>query len=584
MALDGVFLHFLKKEIEDVALQAKVDKIYQPNRDEIVLAFRGKNQNVKLLLSSRANSPRVHFTEYKIENPATPPMLCMLLRKRLTGARLEEIEQFGLERVLCLKFDALNELGDRITLKLYAEIMGKYSNIVLTDGEDIIIDAIHRVDSSMSSQRLILPGIKYVLPPAQEKLDIMTANTDAIMDKIYENPKLMLSKAILGTLQGFSPLVCRELAHASTYGKDDRIELLSESVRERLKYKLSALRQSLEKNDGIPVIIKDRQGRPMDFSFMSIHQYATEAVTSELPSFSQLLDMFYAQKDSVERMRVRSHDILRILTSASERLSRKLNVQKVELESCADREQKKMYGDLINANLYRIEKGSLFADLENYYDDMKTVRIPLDPSLTAAQNAQKYYKEYRKAQTASRVLVEQIEKGEAELQYIDSVFDCLSRAENERELAEIRQELAEQGYLKLKKTNSRKQPAALEPIEFLSSDGFKILVGRNNKQNDKLTLKSAAKNDIWMHTKNIPGSHTIIVTGGKQVPAKTMEEAAALAAYHSRAKDSALVPVDYTLVRNVKKPQGAKPGMVIYENYKTIYIDPGIFGKEEGKQ
>lgn len=582
MALDGLFLHFLKKEIENVATDAKVDKVYQPNRDEIVLAFRGKNQNVKLLISARANSPRIHFTEYKIENPATPPMLCMLLRKRLTGARLSSVEQSGLERALCLNFDAVNELGDRIVLKIYAEIMGKYSNIILTDGDDIIIDAIHRVDSSMSSQRLILPGIKYTLPPAQEKLDLLTEDMEEVTERIFSNEKLMLSKSILNTLQGFSPIVCRELAHASTYGKDDRIELVADSVKDRLKFKLSALKKSIESEMGVPTIVKDKNGKPIDFSFMEIHQYGIEAITSEQPSYSKLLDVFYAQKDSVERMRVRSHDILRILSSASERISRKLNLQKTELESCADREKKKVYGDLINANLYRIEKGAVFTDLENYYDEMKVERISLDSSLTPAQNAQKYYKEYRKAQTASKILVEQIEKGEAELEYIDTVFDCLSRAESERELSEIRQELGEQGYLKLQRKASQKQPASMPPIEFISSDGFKILVGRNNKQNDKLTLKSAAKNDIWLHTKNIPGSHTVIVTDGQEVPPSTMEQAAALAAYHSRAKESSLVPVDYTLVRHVKKPQGAKPGMVIYENYKTIYIQPDISNVRKG--
>ena len=312
----------------------------------------------------------------------------------------------------------------------------------------------------------------------------------------------------------------------------------------------------------------------MDFSFIPITQYGLSAVGREMASFSALLDAFYAQKDGVERMKQRSHDLLRVLTNAYERTSRKLAHQRQELEQSENREERRIFGDLINANLYAIEKGAPFADLVNYYDpDCATLRVPLDPALSAAQNAQKYYKEYRKAQTAERILAEQIARGEEELRYIDTVFDALSRASTVREIGELRQELAAGGYLRLQKSR-QKPPAPLGPMEFCSDDGFTILVGRNNVQNDRLTLKTARGGDIWFHTKNIPGSHVVVLTQGETPPDRTLEQAAILAAFHSRAAGSVQVPVDYTAVRHVRKPAGAKPGMVIYDANQTAYVTP----------
>lgn len=574
MALDGAFLRHLKKEITDRALGARVDKIYQPNKEELVFLLRTRQEAFKLLLSARANSPRIHFTQYAPENPKVPPMLCMLLRKRLSGAKLVEIRQPGLERLLYLDFDAANELGDKVRLSLVIEIMGKYSNIILVDGQGKIVDALKRVDEEMSSQRLVQPGLTYELPPAQNKPCMLECQPEEIVEAIVHQPKNQsLNKGILNALQGLSPVVCREIEHQVGRGQELFTRDLTQEQRERLRFFLERLFTTVRDTAGEPYMVTKIKGKPMEFSFLNIVQYGTLASVSRWEDFSSLLDEFYEERDRQDRMRVKAQDLLRLLANASERLSRKINLQRGELARSEDREHLRVCGDLINANLYRIERGSAFADLENFYDENRLMRVKLDPALNATQNAQKYYKEYRKAKTAQQVLGEQIAQAEQELLYVDSVFDCLSRAQSESELNEIRQELREEGYLKAVR-DKRKPPAPLAPLEFVSSEGFRILVGRNNRQNDKLTLKQANNNDIWLHTKNIPGSHTIIVTGGRQPGDATLKEAAMLAAYHSRAKDSSQVPVDYTQVRYVSKPQGAKPGMVIYVHYQTLFVTP----------
>ena len=572
MALDGAFLRHLKKEITDRALGARVDKIYQPNKEELVFLLRTRQEAFKLLLSARANSPRIHFTQYAPENPKVPPMLCMLLRKRLSGAKLVEVRQPGLERLLYLDFDAANELGDKVRLSLVIEIMGKYSNIILVDGQGKIVDALKRVDEEMSSQRLVQPGLAYELPPAQNKPCMLECQPEEIVEAIVHQPKNQsLNKGILNALQGLSPVVCREIEHQVGRGQELFTRDLTQEQRERLRFFLERLFTTVRDTAGEPYMVTKIKGKPMEFSFLNIVQYGTLASVSRWEDFSSLLDEFYEERDRQDRMRVKAQDLLRLLANASERLSRKINLQRGELARSEDREHLRVCGDLINANLYRIERGSAFADLENFYDENRLMRVKLDPALNATQNAQKYYKEYRKAKTAQQVLGEQIAQAEQELLYVDSVFDCLSRAQSESELNEIRQELREEGYLKAVR-DKRKPPAPLAPLEFVSSEGFRILVGRNNRQNDKLTLKQANNNDIWLHTKNIPGSHTIIVTGGRQPGDATLKEAAMLAAYHSRAKDSSQVPVDYTQVRYVSKPQGAKPGMVIYVHYQTLFV------------
>lgn len=572
MALDGLFLRHIKNEIEQTALGARVSQIYQPNREELVFALRTFNGNKKLLLSSRANSPRLNFCSTTPENPAQPPMFCMLLRKRIGGGKLVAVRQMECDRVIFLDFECVNELGDTVMITVACEIMGMYSNIIIIDSNGVIIDSLKRVDLTMSSRRLVLPNIKYELPESQDKLNILESTPKQIAEKVKSiEGEISLNKALLQSIQGVSPIICREIEHNVLEGAVNHLEgvLYDKLISELKKLKITA-----ENCSGKPTVVYREDGKPMDFSFMPITQYGSFAKTQNYDSFSALLDSYYDERDSRERMRVKSQSLVKLLTNTSERLARKINKQQAELKQCADREQLRICGDLLQANLYRIEKGAPFVDVENFYDEnYGTLRIKLNPAISPASNAQKYYKDYQKAKNAETVLAEQIEKGRTELEYVDSVLDTVNRAETEKDLAQIREELTEQGYLH-KQKGKQKQPSALPPFEFESSDGFRILVGRNNTQNDKLTLKMAGKNDMWLHTKDIHGSHTIIFADGREISDTAIIEAARLAAYHSKAKDSSQVPVDYTLVRYVSKPSGAKPGMVIYVNNKTVYVTP----------
>ncbi|MBP3435439.1 MAG: NFACT family protein [Clostridia bacterium] len=565
MALDGAFLHCLRDELRLSLQESRIDKIHQPSKEELVFAMRGRNGTEKLYLSARVNSPRVQLTAVSLENPATPPPFCMLLRKRLTGARLVDVRQPGLERVLYFDFDALNELGDTVRLTVAAELMGRHSNLILIGEGDRIVDAIKRVDLSMSPIRPILPGAPYLPPPSDaSRYDALLCEPSELADVVLQSG-LPTDKALQSAVQGFSPLICREIAH----------RVGEEVSRERLAEAIGRVREALQPNGRrVPYLLYRPDGSPLEFSFLPITQYGLDATGREAPTFSALLDDFYAEKDAAERMRRCAHDITRTLTTVTERLIRKLDNQRRELAASGEREQKRLYADLINANLHAIPKGASSVDLMNYYDEnCAMLTVPLDPSLPAARNAQKYYKEYRKAKTAEEILQQQIALGENELLYLESVSDALSRAKDSRELEELRRELEQSGYLHAKKDKRRAAPPT-KPLSFRSDDGFTILVGRNNVQNDQLTTRTAKGSDWWFHTKNIPGSHTVILTDGVEPPETTLRQAAILAATHSKAAASAQVPVDYTQIRHVKKPSGAKPGMVIYENNRTVYVTP----------
>ena len=573
MALDGIFLRHIKNEIEQQALLARVSQIYQPNRDELVFVLRTFGGSKKLLLSSRANSPRVNFCEKTPENPAQPPMFCMLLRKRIGGGKLVSVRQADWDRILFLDFECINELGDTEILTVICEIMGMYSNIIVADNKSgVIIDSLKRVDLTMSSQRLVLPNLKYELPAPQDKLNILDSSPQEIMEKIkLLECEMPLNKALLRVIQGVSPIICRELEYRVCEGVSNRVEGVLE---DKLNVELANLKDLTEDCSGKPCIVYREDGRPLDTAFMPIEQYGNFAEIKSVDGFSKALDEFYETRDSRERMRMKSQGLTKLLHNIRERLARKISKQQLELARCGEREQLRICGDLLQANLYRIERGAEFADVENFYDEQgRTLRIKLDPSISPAANAQKYYKDYQKAKNAEIALAEQIKNGREELEYIESVLDTVDRAETERELSQIRDELTDQGYLKPQKGKQRRQEK-LAPLEFMSSDGFKIFVGRNNRQNDKLTLKTASKNDMWLHTKDIHGSHVIIESGGRDISDTAVFEAARLAAYNSKARHSDKVPVDYTLVRYVSKPNGSKPGMVIYVNNKTIYVTP----------
>lgn len=573
MALDGIYLSTLKNEIENVALNARVDKIYQPSKEEIIIGLRFKGGSVKLLISASASSPRIHFTNISLENPKVPPMFCMLLRKYLSTARFVKARQLGLDRILFLDFETVNELGDMVIITIAVEIMGRHSNIIIINQNGKIIDAVKRITDEMSSVRSVLPGMDYKLPPSQDKLNIFTAQRQDVLDKFKQAKNQDFCKAIMAVYQGVSPILSREIQEYATGGLDLLKNDISNFRMNRMFEYIDNLKKDIENNNNKFTIVIEN-GKPKDFTVCDIVQYGSFLDKKYFSSPSKLLDNFYSERDRVERMKQRSYDLLKLLVNLTDRITRKLILQEQELQDTENRDTYKIYGDLINSNLYKIKKGDKFVKVQNFYDkDCCDVTIKLDKSLTPVQNAQKYYNEYRKSKTAREKLVGLIENGKQELLYIESIFDAVTRTTGESELLEIREELAEQGYLKNYK-NKNKMLRAMPPIKYISSDGFTILCGRNNKQNDKLTMKVARNYDMWVHTQKIAGSHVIIVSDGKEIPNKTIEEACIIAAYNSKARESSKVAVDYTLVRNVKKPSGAKPGMVIFVDYQTAYVTP----------
>ncbi len=574
MAFDGMFLHKICEEIKSTALNCRIDKIHEPSREEIVIQMRAGGENKRLLLNAGASNPRIHFTKETIENPMSPPMFCMLLRKHIGNAKLVDLIQNELERCVYFKFETQNEFGDTVVMTLAVEIMGRYSNIILINENGRVIDSIKRIDDTVSSVRRVLPGVTYETPTAQDKLSILKTDSEEIINRIKNSNDTPLSKALLNTLQGASPLVARELSFFTTRGDDTQISLLTDDHYSRLNFALTNLKTALE-GEYTPTMLCDQTKKPVEYSFIPINQYGHTLISSTHETLSELLDTFYKTKSTNQRMGQKSHDLLKLLANLSDRIIRKIAVQEKELKDCENRDTYRQYGDIISANLYRLQKGDRVAELENFYEEgSPIVKIKLDPMLTPTQNAQKYYIEYRKADTAEKMLTKLIENGKKEAEYIDSVFDSLSRATTEAELSAIKEELSQSGYLKRAKGYKNQKPEKLSYLRYISSDGFTILCGRNNVQNDKLTLKDSFNNDIWFHTHNIPGSHTVIVTENREVPNSTLEEAAHIAAYNSKARNSALVPVDYTLIKNIKKPSGAKYGMVIYETYQTVYITP----------
>ncbi len=571
MSLDGAFLHIVCNELQPL-VGARVDKVYQPSREEIVVSLRTyRDGGKKIVLSANSVSARVNLTTAAFENPQQPPMFCMLLRKHLSGGRLMAIRQDGLERIVSLDFECTNEIGDIVTNSLVAEIMGRHSNIILVrDGR--VIDSVKRITDDISSVRRVLPGIQYEAPPRQDRLCLLDAEPQQVLDAIADSPE-RLCKKLSAVLEGVSPILTREMAWYSAKDVDAACNALSDSAKDRLRFILGRVKSAVSGGECCFTVVSEPGGRKKDFCFINIEQYSTSMVISHENSANELLDGFFASQDRTERTRQRAHDLLKLLMNSYERVSRKLELQKKELAECSEREVFRVRGDLINANIWRLEKGQSKAVLEDFTTG-EPVEIQLDPRLTPAQNAQKYYTEYRKLDTAEKKLTELIAKGQQELVYIDSVFDAASRTDSESDLAEIRRELREQGYLKGGVRADEKVKKTSDPLHFRSSEGFEILVGRNNRQNDQLTLKTAKATDIWLHTQGIAGSHVIIRTEGRQPGEQTLFEAAQLAAFHSKGRSGSGVPVDYVAVKFVKKPAGAKPGMVIFTNNRTLYVTP----------
>ena len=564
MPLDALCLTAVAAELRAAVAGGKIDKLYQPTRDEVVLYVRGQGENVRLLLSANPGHPRANLTTLNRENPEQPPMFCMLLRKHLQGARILELNQPPLERILEFRLETLDELGDRVERRLVLEAMGRSANLLLLDGEGRIIDCIRRVDGDLGrGQRQLLPGLFSRQPPEPDKLNPFTIEPEELR-LVLENPLgKEWDKLLLDSFTGLSPLVARELAFRA--GGDQ----------ERLAAELEKLKNNVNENGLTPYLLV-REGKPVDFTVLPILQYGPEMESRPQASFSQMLDEFYERREAADRVRQRGQDLVKAVTSARDRTARKLANQTRELEATRDRERLRELGDILTSNLHAMERGMEVLRAVDFYDpEGREVEIRLDPLLAPQQNAAKYYKDYNKAKTAEQMLTIQLEKGTRELEYLNSVLENLSLAEGERDLQEIRQELVETGYLRRGKTAAKRQKRVSgKPMEFRSSAGLRISVGKNNSQNDQLTTKLAYKSDIWLHTQKIHGSHVILWLEGGEADAQSLTEAAILAATFSQAGEGSRVPVDYTPVKYVKKPAGARPGMVVYTTYQTAVVDP----------
>ncbi len=573
MPFDAGMLRCVVREIDPVLRGGKIEKIYMPQKDTVVLSIKNGREVHRLLINAGPSSPRLCITGEKAENPAAPPMLCMMLRKHLSGAIVTEIRQLGFERAVRFSFDTYDALGFRTSKHLIAEIMGKYSNLIFTDADGKILTLLKPIDFSVSQRRQLLPGIPYEAPPAQEKTDPTDVDEPAF-NRIFAaaDGTQPAEKALCAAFFGIAGVTAREIALRAGGRTDASLDECSA----RLWTEFSAYRRAVCGEEAFPTLASDADGTPKEFLYMDILQYGDRMICTHPASFCALIDSFYRERSRQDSLRQRGSDILHILSASQSRVERKIASQTRELEECADGERYRLWGDLITANLYKMKKGADSVTLENYYDDGALVEIPLERTLTPAQNAQKYYKKYTKAKNARVHLTEQLARGREELAYLASVSDALTRAETERDLADLRDELYHSGYASRMKNYTTKKQTTPTLIRFRTDDGRLVLCGKNNMANDYLTTKVAARSDWWFHVKNQPGSHVVMQSAGDadEPTERDFTQAAMIAAYHSKAADGVSVPVDYTHVRSVKKPAGSKPGFVIYTTNWTAYVTP----------
>ena len=559
MAFDATYLGAVLDEIRALG-EARVEKIHQPSRDTVILLLRGRENRAKLLISPNPAAPRLHLTAANPENPAQPPMFCMLLRKHLSGARLVKAEQLSMERCAIFTFDTTDDFGDPTQKHLVAELMGRTCNLYLLDAAGRIMDCLRRIGLDEST-RPALPGLHYQKPAAVEKIDPKSAALNDYVNLLTAAGADILADRLMDTLGGLSPLVCREAALYAAGDTDARIdgrdipalaEKLTLFFAEHLNYPKPCYTEK-------------------QFAFCPIRQYGGY---SEAESFSGLLDQFYTTRDQRDAMRQKGQSVRKTVTSAVSRLTRKLAIQEKELAATYDRERLRQLGDILTANLHRVQKGQTKVAVEDFYDEnMAIIEIPLSETLSPQQNAAKFYKDYARMKTAEKELTHQMELARQERDYLQSVLEELNRAQSDGELEEIKQELREAGYLKADARAKMKQ-AKLPPMRFVSTDGYPIYVGRNNRQNEELTFKSARKDDLWLHASKIHGCHVIIACGGVTPPDDTVTQAAQLAAHYSEGMGGQNIPVDITPVKQVKKIPGGKTGMVIYHTYRTVVVNP----------
>ena len=566
MAFDAFYMHCVLEELRGLG-ECRVEKIHQPARDTVILLLKTREGRERLLFGLNPTAPRLHLTATSPENPAQPPMFCMLLRKHLTGARLIGITQLPMERCAKLTFACIDELGDPVEKTLVAELMGRTCNLYLLNPDGRILECLRRIGLDETSHRPALPGMYYQNPTPVEKTNPLGLEKEDYVNLLTQPGADLLTDRLMDTLGGLSPLICWEAALFACGSTDARLEALSlEATAEKL---CLFFREQL--NHPRPYFTCAPDGTPKQFAFCPIRQYGD---CRESTSFSALLDNFYAQRDKQDSLRQKSQAMRKTVQNLCTRLTRKLAIQEKELLETYDRERLRQLGDIVTANIHRIQKGQTTVEAEDFYDEnMPRISIPLSPLLSPQQNAAKFYKDYTRMKNAEKELTRQLSLGQAELQYLQSVLDELNRAQSDPELDAIRRELQAEGYVKADSIKKMKAPK-VAPLRLESTDGFGIYVGRNNQQNDELTFRLARKDDLWLHAQKVHGSHVIIACNGKTPPDDTITQAAQLAAFHSEAGVGQNIPVDITPVRQVKKLPGAKPGMVIYHSYRTVIVNP----------
>lgn len=559
MPLDAIYLSALTGELRDKIEGGRIDKVQQPEKDMLLISLRSKGENLRLLLSAGTGRARVQLTESSFENPAEPPMFCMLLRKHLVGARIVSVRQPDWERMLIMELEGHDEMGYASRKLLIAELIGRSSNIILVDGDGRIIDCMRRADFAGDALRRMLPGMIYRLPPKQDKPALMETEPEQRRELIARaDPGESMDKWLLGSFSGLSPLVCRELAYRCSGSYDTLPQLLDAFV------------DSVKAGDMRPYILWDGD-KPSDFSFMKIGQYGEAMSCREEESFSQLLDSFYSRREREEQQRRRSHQLYKTVRTMRDRLQRKLAGQSEELRRTENRDQVRKMAELVTANIYRIKRGDRVLKCQDYYDpDCGEIEIALDPLKTPQQNAAAMFREYNKLKGARSHLTGLIAQGETQLDYLNSVLEMLSLSESEKDISDIRRELEETGYIRRQSGGKQSRIKAQAPLRFVTDDGFEVLAGRSNIQNDQLTTKLCRRTDYWFHTQKVHGSHVILRCSDREPTPLAISQAAAIAAYYSQGRDGGKIAVDYTMLRFVRKPAGALPGKVIYTDYKTV--------------
>ena len=579
MAFDGIFLYALSLELKNDILNGKVDKINQPEKDEIILTIRCGTKNRKVLISASSNYPRIHFTDKTKSNPMQPPMFCMLLRKYLLGGRIINIEQVNSDRILTIDFESTDEMGFDSIYSLIIEIMGRHSNITLVRKRDsIVMDSIKHITPDINSYRSLYPGIRYKYPPESEKLNPFDFSLKDFTDKICTDEFEISSSTFSSLFSGVSGALSIQIYNSILF----KCEQLGEEELLKLYGFLKEYFDKIKLGDFDYTLYVDQLGNYKDFYCFKL-EYLKDFNILNFESGSSLLDTFYYVKDKQDRMNQKSADLQKLITNNIDRCKKKNNILLNALKECEKKNKLQLSGELLTANIYSIKKGDRSIQVYNYYSDNEEyITIPLDDTLSPSENIQHYYKKYNKLKKTEEAALEQLKSNETESDYLQSVLTNIKNCDSYDEIEDIRRELVETGYIKFRKTSGKAKTSQSKPLHFKSTDGTDIYVGKNNIQNDYLTLKFAERGDIWLHTKNIPGSHVIVKNNGS-LSDRTLEEAATLAAHFSKAKASTKVPVDYTEVKNVKKPSGAKPGMVIYSTNKTIYVDPYDIQLERSK-